>query len=59
MRLDLEFCGASLVFGAKIENGKILEIQVDKEEEMEWRQALVRELRLDEGERMVPGEKEE
>lgn len=58
VQLDVKFCGASLVHRALIEKGKMLKIEVDKEEEEEWREALVWALGLNE-EAVVPEEQKE
>lgn len=45
--LRLEFCGPRLVCGALISKGRLLQMTVKAENEVEWRTAIVDELRLD------------
>jgi hypothetical protein len=48
--LSVRFCGAGLVCGAVIMKGKIVDMTVEEEREVQWREALVGELGLDEEE---------
>jgi hypothetical protein len=49
--LRVEFCGTGLVCGAVISKGRILKLTAKEEVEGDWREALVKGLRLDQEKR--------